>query len=511
MEDERPAGIRAALHVRLLDGEERDRLQALRAATEENAPAYAAILGALVAARDRYEVELRTEQIAAALAAEGHPVDNVDPALEQLRRWGNVTATHDTARVARLEDFRRRRSLWQLTAAGQAAHDAIVAVLGASERSGSLQRTLFREIRDNLGALATAVDAADPDATYLRLRDLDGALRELAANARDFHAAIAQLRREHEVDPTRFLAYKHQLIEYLEQFLEHLATQRTLIVRLVEGVEARGVDRLVELAAAGDDSAGLFGEVDLAARWRQRWQGLAAWFVAAPGRRAGAEELTAATTSAIRDLLDLLRRLTESARRPITRASELVHLARWFARLGDDGDADALFDAAFGLGRTVHLGQPDPDPDRTGAATSWWAAEPVDVPVTLREHGRHASPGRPGKAEDYAATKAWLAAEHRAAQAARAEAAACLVARPVEGRVLSDAEFAVALELLDRAAHRRPVAGAAPGASEPVVVEGAVARLVPDPAGFVLRSRRGSLTIDGARLEVRAGSARSLA
>lgn len=500
--DAAPADRRAPLHHLLIDLDERERLEVLKAATEANAPTYAAVLSVLAAARERYEVEVPTERIAADLAPSGIDTESAEAALEQLRKWGNVTWTQDTTRVARLEDFRRRRALWQLTAAGQSAHDAIGAVLGASDQAGSLQRTLFRDIRDNLRALGDAVDASDAEQTYLRMRDLDASLRDLAANARDFHAAVAQLRREHDVDPDRFLAYKHRLIDYLEDFLEHLVSQRALIAALVGEIDARGVDRVVALAAAGDDSAGLFAGVDTdrEAVWRERWGGLAGWFVESPGSVAGAGALAAATTGAIRDLLNLLRRVTESARRPITRASELVHLARWFAALDTDDEANELFDAAFGLGRTVHLAVSDADPDRTPSTTSWWSAAPVDVPVTLRDHGKRASPGRPGRAVDYSATKTRLAAEHEAQRRARAEAAARLGARPIEGRELSDPELVVLLDLLDRAAHERSTDGRG---RTVVRVEGALAELVADPDGTVVRSVRGTLTVDGYRLTVR--------
>ena len=180
-----PRAARPPLFERLQEGAERDRLLVLRAATEANAPLYAAILTVFVAARERYEVEIRTERIAADLAASGVEVENLDAALDQLRQWGNLTWTQDTTRVSRLEDFRRRRALWQLTAAGQAAFDAIVAVLDASDQAGSLQRSLFRDIRENLEELARAVDQHDAGRVYLRLRDLDGSLRDLAANARE--------------------------------------------------------------------------------------------------------------------------------------------------------------------------------------------------------------------------------------------------------------------------------------------------------------------------------------
>lgn len=217
---------RQSLVARSLDGDEQTQLQVLKAATEASSPLYGAILAVLVAAKERYQVQVRTEDIAGELATNGLDAATLTSALEQLKDWGAVTWTQDTSHVARLEDFHRRRELWQLTAAGHVAHDSVLRVLGAAEQAGSLQRALFRDIRENLDALAAAIDVGDATATYLRLRDLDGALRDLAANARDFHATMAELRRDHELAPDRFLAYKHLLIDYLQQFLDDLFRYR---------------------------------------------------------------------------------------------------------------------------------------------------------------------------------------------------------------------------------------------------------------------------------------------
>lgn len=490
---------RPSLLHRPLDGDERVRLQVLKAATEPTAPLYGAILSVLVGAKERYQVQVRTEDIAEELGAHGVDTATLPSALEQLREWGALTWTQDTSRVARLEDFQRRRELWQLTASGHVAYQAMLAVLGAADQAGSLQRALFRDIRENLDALADAVAGADATATYLRLRDLDAALRDLAANARDFHATMAQLRREHELLPERFLAYKHLLIDYLQQFLDDLFRYQLQIAGQVEAVQARGLDSMIELAAAGDDSAGVFGGADLAARWRQRWAGLAAWFCAQPDtQRSGADELAGATTAAIRDLMALLRRLTESATRPITRASELVALARWFSRCEPD-EAHRLFDAAFGLAVPYHLGQEEADADRTPATTSWWEAEAVEVPVTLREYGRRASAPPPAAADDYAHVKARLAAEHRQRRAGRVDAAARLGARPIDGRKLTSGELALVLDLLDRALRRRPLVGAFK-----VEVEAEGVRLVvaSSDRSTAVASAAGVLTLEGVALEV---------
>ena len=498
-----PLAEHRAFHARPLDGDELAALEALKAATEGNAAQYVAIVSVLVSLKERYEVQVRTERIAAELERHGLETTNLRQHLGQLQSWGNVTWTQDTARVSSLDEFRKRRELWQLTAAGHAVHHAVVRVLGAAERAGALQRTLFREIRENLSALGEAIDAADAPAVYLRLRDLDSALNDLAENARDFHSKIAELRREQEVDPERFLAYKALLIDYLQEFLDDLVRYRVVIADQVRAVAARGVDRLARLAAEGDDSRNIFGDDDLAARWRARFDGLTAWFVAGPGGdRTGADRLTDATTGAIRSLMILLRRLTESASRPITRASEMLLLARWFQRCGTAAEAHALFDAAFGLGRPVHLGQDDTDPDRTPPSTSWWDAPPVEVPITLRRFGRHAAPGRTTPVADYSEVKRFLADEHDARRRERAEAARRLTARPLDGRVISASELDFLLELLDRAAHRRDPLSPLDTCAE---AEGARLVLRTQPGSrCVVVSQRGRLAIDDVLLTVEA-------
>jgi uncharacterized protein (TIGR02677 family) len=308
---------------------------------------------------------------------------------------------------------------------------------------------------------------------------------------------MAELRREQDLAPERFLAYKHLLIDYLQQFLDDLFRYRARIAGQVRTVEGMGVERLVGLAAEGDDSSGLFSSTDLPARWRQRWLGLAVWFDGGArsggDQTAGADELAAATTAAIRDLMAFLRRLTESATRPITRASELLHLARWFAR-SSPKDAHRLFDAAFGLAPPHHLAQDEDDPDRTPAATSWWDADPVPVPVTLREHGRRSPAPPPAAAMDFKETKARLAEQHRRARAARVDAAARLAARPLEGRILTRSELALLLELLDRALHQRP-----PEGEFKVEVEAEGVRLVVATADRTARIRTevGTVTLTG--------------
>jgi uncharacterized protein (TIGR02677 family) len=443
--------------------DERDRLAALRAASSEQTPLYVAVLTVLAEAKEAYHLQLRTGEIRRRL--ESSPVvagldelsdRGLRPALDQLRDWKCVDWVQDPSfRASSVEEYLKRHELWELTPIGDATLRSIRLVLAATEEPGSLQRAMFRQIRDALDDLADAVAVADATRVYLRVRDLDLAIGQLAANAREFYATINRIAREDRLDDHVFLLYKDQLIAYLQDFHDDLVRNRSVISRRLVELDDGLRDELVRLADEGDDSAGLFGN---GVGWAPRWDGMLDWFVAGRVARSEADSLIGATTVAIRELLTLLRRLTEQATRPVNRASELHAMASWFARCDTDEEAHQLFDVAFGLAPTVHLGFPVADQDLAGRFPSWWETDPVDIPVSLREYGRRAAPGRTARRHDFSEAKAALAAASARLEQQRSAAAHRLVTIDIDDDVIDADAWNVMLGYLDQALAARPPA-----------------------------------------------------
>jgi uncharacterized protein (TIGR02677 family) len=132
----------------------------------DKASLYRDILGTFVAERARFALALRPSEIQAALAAASGSAllpDEVDSALRQLRDWGNLDDSPDTAEAASVEEFYRKRRLYQLSAAGEAAEQALAIFSEYLHRPGELQTTALHDILELLDALSPLVTDEPPD------------------------------------------------------------------------------------------------------------------------------------------------------------------------------------------------------------------------------------------------------------------------------------------------------------------------------------------------------------
>ncbi len=409
---------------------------------------YRAVMQVFVEHKRRFVVHLRPEDVARELT-DPHPaagvgligligptvsLDEVEKALDALAGWGNLRADPDTSRVASVEDFYRRRMLFQLTREGEAAERALATFEAEIGRRGELQSVALEDIRLRLGSLGGHLDVADPDPAVVHnlLLELTGRLDSLAANASAFMGGLQRVIDLQDLDEEAFFAYKDRLIAYLERFVADLVQKSYDIRQTLLGFAPAPLDALLRVAAhreAGDaapdgDDAPDPVRVRLV-EWRLRWSGLASWFVGSRLQPSQSELLRRRASRAVPDLLAAIRLLQEKRTGRSDRSADYRVLALWFAQ-SDDADAHRLWRAAFGLGPARHLaglvgGSPG-GPVADAAAqvppgTSWLDAPVVQIAARLRQTGHYQRRGHPARVVDRSAARVELAARVAAEQA----------------------------------------------------------------------------------------------
>ncbi|MPY80064.1 MAG: TIGR02677 family protein [Actinophytocola sp.] len=401
--------------------------------TAPNAPQYRAVMGAFLQAKRRFTVHMRPEDVHEALRDTPHDLAAITDALNRLVDWGNLRADPDTSRVTTVEDFHRARFLYQLTRQGEAVEQAVATYDEALGRRGSLQAVALTDIATHLRALAALAeqDEPDPARVHLALRALVDRYTDLAGNAQAFMGSLQRTIDLHDADTDTFLAYKDRLIEYLERFIKDLIATGSEIATLIAALEERGVDRLLDLAAAREAEDAAPGEGDPQQQafergrllWRERWQGFQAWFVSAPGHPSQAKLLRSRARAAIPQLLQVVSTLNERRAGRSDRSADFRALARWFADAPDDAALHRLWRSAFGLSSARHLTVDEALLDTPVAPTTPWEDAPaLEISPRLRKTGSYERRGKPNRIIDRSDQRRHLA-EIAARQAAETAAA----------------------------------------------------------------------------------------
>ncbi|NYG59863.1 uncharacterized protein (TIGR02677 family) [Nocardioides daedukensis] len=197
------------------------------------------------AEKERFAVHARPDQIMLTIGDDGGPTltsEAVADALDRLAdpSWGNVLAFPDASRVTALEDFYRRRMLYQISREGEAAERALAQYDVALGSRGALQPVALEDIVVLLTGLSDAVARHAVDGTldeaqvHQALRSLRERFVELAENEVAFMGSIQRTIDLHDADVDAFLAYKEQLIEYLERFISDLLTRGAAIAEVLD-------------------------------------------------------------------------------------------------------------------------------------------------------------------------------------------------------------------------------------------------------------------------------------
>ena len=459
---------------------------------------YLRTLRALDALRSSYTAQARPLDLLDTMGTDAPDVDALLRDLDQLTSDGLLERSQDGTRVASIAEYRKRRPVYQFTDTGYRAYRSVEDVLAFRPEDATLQRFAFAAIAEDLGDLAAANATGDAARVHRILHQLDLVFRDMAERASQFYVMIGQLSQVHDARAELFLEFKDRLLAYLGEFLAELQRSRPVIETAIAAVEATGIELLVERAAEADDSP-FSRPVERAARWRDRWDGLVRWFRGDAGRLPAADELDRATTRAIADLSALLRRLSETSSRGISRTTELEHLAAWFAATPTPDATHALFAATFRLSPARHLGGGTDRTDRDPPSQSWWDGEPVAIAATLRERGVPPSPGRPAPVADDTAARRHARDLQEAAMTSAAAAREALTGGL--DTELDHAQLRELLALLDRALRARvPVSGHLRSAE--ARSGGVHVRLVPADHDTQVATVDGTLVLPGTELEL---------
>jgi uncharacterized protein (TIGR02677 family) len=402
--------------------------------------------------------DLSAEEVAGQLAERGFSLsrDTAEARCRQLADWGNLVPSIRDARVATVAEYIRSRSRYQVSKLGGRVHRQAVEILHASDGAREVARELLGQIVQSLDRLLALLGSGHADGDALDAEVLAGEVTTVFSNqrlftdsVRDFYAYLAGILSRYDLAGEEYAQFKELLLVYIDLITADVNRHAPAVAHRA-GLVLAQADRVLHALATLPGLTSPDGtQVERAqGRTRADWEELAAWYDASHGA-SGPEQLRGAAGQALGQLITNAKRLLDSSGTGFSRRADFLRLARWFSA-ADDEHAHRLYDAAFGAYPARHLlfGPDEPDP-RIGPTTSWWHAESVRIPVSLRERGDRTMRGRTSRVPDPTADRLRLTAEaEREAEQRQAAAAELALAGALHGATISPAARDLLLDLM---------------------------------------------------------------
>ena len=400
-------------HTRTNEGDGRAEIldwQCFSYLTVEKNDLYRAIVQIFAAAKSEFKLHLRPDQIRQSLIDQDSRIEvtEVENALQALEGWGNLQSYQDNSDVSSLADYYRKRLLYQMTAAGEAAHASTLTFAQRIQQQAKLDARALDRIAESAGQLQRLAEqirtnsvAIDSVVVLTTVRSICQDADELTSRAQSFFRWLHEQTESKQADLESFLSYKERLIEYLQEFVSQLIAQGAVIANRLKPISMAEMIQLAQLSAeeevgeprAGEEHQHAIQLEKKTRQWQQRLSGLRSWFSRSGGRSAQLEQLRAAARAAIPRLLQLASQMNERQSGRSDRVADLRALAVKFLACRDDSEAHRLYRASFALSSSRHLKvdqstieHRDQNPESN--STRWSDAEPIEFSPQLRTHGR---------------------------------------------------------------------------------------------------------------------------
>lgn len=378
----------------MADPDNRRRLQLWAYLTTPLADEYIRIMRLL--AGDVLAPELTAAEIRDALTLDGVVLteDDVEDRCRYLAGCGNINRSPRRSKVATIAEIRNERGRYQASKLGARVSREADGILAATDGAREVSRELLGVIAEQLDRVIRGVE---PGGTSTR-DDLAAAVTTVFNNHRsfvgslsDFYGYLTTVLSRFDLVGEDYLDLKVILLNYVELIRadvqrfapvisERLTRLEPLIPDIVEILQSRptlNIDGDVERSpglAASD------------------WTELSRWYIGTE-LNSGPARLRLATDRALGQLLLNAKRIISDVGSGMSRRDDLLRLAATFSTL-DEESAHRLFADTFGAYSWRHVLLGDREAVPVPAHTSWWDAEPVDVPVSLRERGDRKAHGR---------------------------------------------------------------------------------------------------------------------
>ena len=338
--------------------------------------------------------------------------DALNPDLDQLVSWNNLTAIQDPHKVYTIADFKNRQFQYMMTQSALEIERMTITLENLNTRATGLSSSAFRRLH---GALAQVAALKDMPLREVGIwwQDLQEDFARLSQNHQDYLREFYGPSGEKHKSASDFIAYKQHLIRYLEEFIRELQSSSAQIGAQLEGIPPAQVEQILDLVvksqmevprAQSEQLAG--GEEALRRKSAGIWQSICYWFV---GPDSTARQVMEVTNEVIRRVVQNAAMLVQLQNMGVSNKAELKQFLTLFAACPTVEDSHKLSAQIFGVQEARHfVGNAPRETERVDSGV--YDEPPMDYLLTPRTRTYKPRMDRSGFADKRAEKQAQRAA-----------------------------------------------------------------------------------------------------
>lgn len=285
--------------------------------------------------------------------------------LDVLSERNNLIREIDQRRSENIGDYKRNKYRFkctdetiQIERMVLGLESSLSAIKVAMERH--MPGTLFTALQAFLESPVAASMSRRELETYNKLwNDLFAAFKSLTEDAGIYLSHINSEGLERMMKSERFLEFKSQFVDHLQNFVGELRLYIDKIQFLLGQVPEGEIDERIRQLIAYQKTVPRLDDLppdeELQESYRNQWQSFMDWFVARDGKIGYANDLDRQTIEMIRKITKLAQQAAEIRDMVRNRRSDFLHLAALAHETDRLEDVQAMHSLLFGYAHAAHL------------------------------------------------------------------------------------------------------------------------------------------------------------
>ncbi len=287
--------------------------------------------------------------------------------LDQLVAWGNLERIQETGRFQSIEEFKKKKFIYQLKPKTVEIERMLRTVLQIDDgMSGSLDPTLFERLYKRIVELTHRtggvyeIKSRKAEEVRMLWNDIHEDFKKLRDNASDYFNRLKSQQIEEKMKVIDYLQFKEAVTEYLRNFMTRLQKTAMQLERVIEDVDLFFLEIVADKLAEYEKHIPRFDESpptkeQVLTEVTNQWNAFRGWFLGNEKGESYIELLQKRTNETIGRMVRFVQRLGEIQYPHKSRKQDYLQLAKWFADVNTIEEAHRLSACVFGVPEARHF------------------------------------------------------------------------------------------------------------------------------------------------------------